>query len=126
MSRYAKRLLDLNEYLASFLGATMDDKIGVTEINEIILKSIPKIWYRQEYVKGFDCEYIYFKKAVNMFESMEINKSIYEGVVTPSYRKTTWAESNRTGIIRKREDEPPCQILTMQRMGALTSAVNYM
>ena len=65
----------------------MDDKIGVTEINEIILKSIPKIWSRQEYVKGFDCEYIYFKKAVNMFEIMEINKSIYEGVVTPSYRK---------------------------------------
>ena len=27
------------------------------------------------------------KKPINMFERMEITESIYEGVVTPSYKK---------------------------------------
>ena len=31
--RYAVRLIDLNEYLASFPGATLTDKIGVTKLN---------------------------------------------------------------------------------------------
>ena len=33
VSRYTARLIDLNEYLASFPGATMNDKMGVTELN---------------------------------------------------------------------------------------------
>ena len=33
---YAARLIDLNEYFASFPGATLTGKIGVTELNEII------------------------------------------------------------------------------------------
>ena len=32
---------------------------------------------------------------------MEIVESIYEGVVTPPYKKTTRAEANRTGISKK-------------------------
>ena len=40
-----------------------------------------------------------------MFERMEITESIYEGVVTPSYKKYTWAESNRNGIIRNKRGE---------------------
>ena len=31
--RYAACLIDLNDYLASFLGATLTDKIGVTKLN---------------------------------------------------------------------------------------------
>ena len=65
----------------------MYDKIGVTELNVILLNSIPNIWYKQAHVKVFDCNYIYFKNAVNMFERMEIAESIYEGVVTTSYKK---------------------------------------
>ena len=42
---------------------------------------MPNIWSKQEYVQVFDCKYITFKKAVNMFEWMEIAESIYEGVV---------------------------------------------
>ena len=42
---------------------------------------MPKIWYTQVYVQGFNCESITFKKAVNMFECMEISGSIYEAVV---------------------------------------------
>ena len=30
--RYAARLIDLNEYLASFPGATLTDKISVTKL----------------------------------------------------------------------------------------------
>ena len=41
--RYAVRLIDLNEYLTSFPGAIMADKICVTEINEILLNSISSI-----------------------------------------------------------------------------------
>ena len=63
----------------------MSDKIGVTKLNEILSNNIPKIWSKQAYVQGFDGETIYFKNDVNMFERMEIAKSIYEGVVTPYY-----------------------------------------
>ena len=65
----------------------MADKMGITELNEILLNSMPNRWSKQAYVQGFDCETISFKKAVNMFERMEIAKGIYEGVVTPSYKK---------------------------------------
>ena len=44
-----------------------------------------KIWSNQAYVQGFYCEYISFKKSVNMFERMEITGSIYKGVVELSY-----------------------------------------
>ena len=37
----------------------------------------------------FYCGTISFKKDVNIFERMEIAESIYEGVVTTSYKKTT-------------------------------------
>ena len=60
-------------------------KIGDTELNKILLNSIPNGWIMQAYVQVFDCESISFIKAVNMFELMEISESIYEGVVTPYY-----------------------------------------
>ena len=62
---------------------------------------MPNIWSRQAYVQGFYCESITFKKAVNMFERMEIAESIYEGVVKPSYKKPTRAYANRAGNSRK-------------------------
>ena len=40
VSRYGAHLIDLNEYFASFTQATMADKIGITELNEILIKSI--------------------------------------------------------------------------------------
>ena len=82
---YAARLIDINDCLASFPGETLNDKIGVTKLNEILLNSIPRSWSRQAYVQGFDCESITFKKDVNMFERMEISKSTYKVVVESSY-----------------------------------------
>ena len=73
---YAARLIDLNEYLASFPGAKMTDKIGVTELNEGFLDSMPNSWSKQAYVQVFDCKYITFKKNVNMFGFMDISESI--------------------------------------------------
>ena len=68
--RYVERLIYLNEYLASFPGATVTDKIGVTKLNEILLNSIPNIWSKQAYLKFFECESINSDKAVNIFEHM--------------------------------------------------------
>ena len=74
--RYAAQLIDLNEYLAYFPGATIADKMGLTELYEILFNSMPHSWSKQAHVQGFDCETIYFQKSVNMFERMEIAESI--------------------------------------------------
>ena len=93
-------LNDLDEYLASSLGETLSDKNVVTELNEILLNSIPDGWHKQSYVQGFDCDNASFKKSVNMFEHTEIAESIYESVVEPPYNKPTWEDSNCAGRIR--------------------------
>ena len=39
--RYAARMIDINEYLATFPGAKAGDNFFETELNEILLNSIP-------------------------------------------------------------------------------------
>ena len=53
--RYAARFIDLNEYLASFMGLTLTYKIRLTELNEILLKCMPNSWSKKACVQGFDC-----------------------------------------------------------------------
>ena len=77
---YAARLIDLNEYLTSFMGENFNGNIGVTELREILPNSMPNSWYIQAYVQGFDCESITLKN-VNIFDRMEIAKYTYESVV---------------------------------------------
>ena len=79
----------------------MSGKIGVIDLDGIFLNSMPNIWSKQSYVQGFDCEYITFKKAVNMFEPMENKEYIYEGVVVHSYKQSTRSDSTRDGNSRK-------------------------
>ena len=98
-------MIDLNEYLASFLGANLSDKIDATKLNEIILNIMINIWYKQAYVQGFDSKSISFKKDVNIYECMEILEYIYEGVVEPSYKKPTCSDVNRSGCIRHKRGE---------------------
>ena len=62
--RYAERLIDITEYLASFPGADLNENIGVTELNEILLNSMPNRWYRHACVQGFGCESITFKRLL--------------------------------------------------------------
>ena len=59
----------------------MTDKIGMTDIYKSLLNSMPISWIKQPYVQGFDREYIYFNKAVNIFQRMEITESIYKDLV---------------------------------------------
>ena len=80
-------LIDLNEFLPSFPGSTPTHKICMTELNEILLNSMPNSWIKQAYVQGFYWKSITFKTSVNVFDRMEIAESIYEGVVEPSYKK---------------------------------------
>ena len=75
----------MNEYLASFPGANLANNIDVTELTDITLNRIPNSRSKQPYVQGFDCKSIQYKKAVNIFERMEITESIYQGVVETSY-----------------------------------------
>ena len=58
--RYFFRLIDLNDYLVSFLGVNLTYKIRVTELNEILLNSMHNICSKQDYVQGFYCESITF------------------------------------------------------------------
>ena len=62
----------MNEYLASFMGATLADKIDVTELYEIILNSMPNRLSKQTYTQGFDWKSISFKKAVNMLSAWKL------------------------------------------------------
>ena len=77
--RYAAHTIDIHEYLSFLPGAKASVNFGETEFNEILLNIFSKIWIRQAYMKGFNCESITIK-YVNMFKHMEISESIYEGV----------------------------------------------
>ena len=102
----------------------MADKIGVTELNKILKNSIPNIWSKQAYVQGFYCKSILLKKYAKMFVRMEIAEIIYEGVVTPSYKKLLGKNPNVLYSVGKIEDIPPCQIPTPRRMVSTESSVN--
>ena len=52
---YAARLIDLNKYLTSFSGVTLAGEIGVTELNDIILNSMPNICSKPAFFRGFGC-----------------------------------------------------------------------
>ena len=56
--------------------STPTQKFGMTELNEILLNSMPNSWSKQAYVQGFDWKYITSKKSVNLFERMEIAEYI--------------------------------------------------
>ena len=51
-------LIGLNEYFALFPVVKSTDKIGVTELNEILLNIMPNSCSKKVYVQGIDCESI--------------------------------------------------------------------
>ena len=53
---YTDHTIELNEYLATSLGANATDNIGVTELNGILLNGMKNGWSKQAYVQGFYCE----------------------------------------------------------------------
>ena len=68
--RHTASLIGLNNYLAVLPGEKISDKLFLTEINENLLNGMTNSWSKQANVQGFDCEYITFKAAFNMFEHM--------------------------------------------------------
>ena len=68
---YAAHMIGLNKYLSIFPWAKANEKMYETDLNEILLKSMPNRWIRHAYVQWFDCEPITLK-SVNMFERTEI------------------------------------------------------
>ena len=104
----------------------MTDKIGVTELNAILLSSMPNIWYKKVHFQGFDWESISFKNSISMFGSIEIAEILYEDAVTPSYKNIIGQKTTVLELVGKREENTPRQTLAPQRMGALASAVNDM
>ena len=84
-----------------YQGKHWQKKNRVTELNEIFINSMPNSWSNQVYVQGFYCRYITLKKAVNMFDHMDIDEHIYEAVVEPSYKKSNKGYATRTGHSRE-------------------------
>ena len=50
---YAARLTKINKYLAVFTGLNLNKTIGETEINKIILHSMPNYWGKKDLLQGF-------------------------------------------------------------------------
>ena len=73
---YAAHLIDLNEYLALFPGVNLTDKIGMTDLNGVLLNIMPNSWIKQSCVQKFYYKSITFKRAINMFERKDIAESI--------------------------------------------------
>ena len=44
---YVASLINKNEYLASFPGATLTENIDITKLNEILLNSMPNSWSKK-------------------------------------------------------------------------------
>ena len=61
-----------------------------------------------------------------MFERIEIDESIYEVVVEPSYKKLPGETPTVLVTARIREENPPCRGLALRRVRALASAENDM
>ena len=61
---------------------------------------MPNSWSKQAYVQGFYWKYTTLKQSVNLFGRMDIAESMFKGVVEPSYKKNTGADSNCAGHSR--------------------------
>ena len=73
-------------------------------------------------MQGFYCGNITFEKAVNMFESIEIAETIYEGVVEPSYKKLLDHMLTMLVSAGRREEKPPQHEFTLRWVNAMASS----
>ena len=99
--RYAAYLINLNDYLDDLKVSKASDKIGETELNEILLKMMQSVWIKQEYMQSFYCENITKNMLIGLNACKLRTKLFYEGVVEPDYKKTTIANENRGGHSRQ-------------------------
>ena len=59
--QYMFSYIDIKEYSGFIPCGKMSDNIGVTELNEIFLNSIPNCWSKQACVQVFECKSITLK-----------------------------------------------------------------
>ena len=50
---YAASFININEYLASFPGATLTENIDITKLNKILLNIMPNSWSKKSSIKQF-------------------------------------------------------------------------
>ena len=62
--RYASHMIKLNEYLDVFMVSNLNKTIGETELNGILLHSMPSIWGKKDFIQGLDIEAFTFKKEI--------------------------------------------------------------
>ena len=82
----------MNNYLPIFPGSSAPKKITPEELNNIFLHTVPNVWAKQGYLKGWDFQEKTYKETCNIFERMDISAKVYEGE-TP-YKTTTKANEN--------------------------------
>ena len=61
-------LTELNKYLDVFPGLNYSNNMGEVVINKILLRSMPNVWSKQDYLQGFRFETVTLKKVINMFK----------------------------------------------------------
>ena len=69
---YADHLIELNEYLDLLPGTKLTDKICMTEMNKIMLNSMPDSWIEQACMQGFDCGCITFKNLLSYLKAWRL------------------------------------------------------
>ena len=75
-----------HEHLDVLSGEKASEIVCVTEPNEILLNITPNSQIKQAYFQVFDYESINFIAAVNIFERIETEESMYKDVVEPYYK----------------------------------------
>ena len=71
-----------------------------SELNKIMLHTIPNGWANQSYLQGWDFDSNTYKENCDMFDLMEIDKQVCEEG-SPS-KTINWADYNCAGHSRKR------------------------
>ena len=87
---------------------------------------MPNSCSKQAFLQIFDWKSILFKKAVNIFEHMEIAESIYEDLVETSYKNLPGYMPTVLVAAGIREDNPPCLRFTPRPVRVLESAEKVM
>ena len=84
--RYAASMIDINEYLDAFPGSNWSEKLMRRNWKKSFWTVFQTYWSSKLVGRVFIVKMLLLK-SVNMFERMEIDETIYESVVEPSYKK---------------------------------------
>ena len=81
-------MIGLNECLVASPEAKESDNIGETELNKILLNSIPNERSKKAYVQGFYCETITKEKLLIFLNKWKLRKQfmkVFYNIITKNY-----------------------------------------